>query len=56
MAGHDLRCDPGITLSHGKHKGRLFMPSQVFVGSINEDGSRTYLNKGQGRKFRQAVQ
>lgn len=44
-------CDPGITLSHGKHKGRLLMPSQVFVGSINEDGSRTYLNKGQGRKY-----
>ena len=38
-------CDPGITLSHGKHKGRLLIPSQVFVGSINKDGSRTYLNK-----------
>ena len=23
----------------------------MFVGSINEDGSRTYLNKGQGRKY-----
>ena len=44
-------CDPGITLSHAKHKGRLLIPSQVFVGSINEDGSRTYLNKGQGRKY-----
>ena len=44
-------CDPGITLRHGKHKGRLLMPSQVFVGSINKDGSRTYLNKGQGRKY-----
>ena len=42
-------CDSGITLRHGKHKGRLLMPSQVFVGSINKDGSRTYLNKGQGR-------
>jgi len=44
-------CDPGITLRHGKHKGRLLMPSQVFVGSINKDSSRTYLNKGQGRKY-----
>jgi len=44
-------CDPGITLRHGKQKGRLLMPSQVFVGSVNEDGSRTYLNKGQGRKY-----
>lgn len=44
-------CDPGITLRTGKKKGRLLMPSQVFVGSINEDGSRTYLNKGQGRKY-----
>ena len=44
-------CDPGITLRHGKKKGRLVMPSQVFVGSVNDDGTRTYLNKGQGRKF-----
>jgi len=44
-------CDPGITLKHGRKKGRLLMPSQVFVGSVNKDGSRTYLNKGQGRKF-----
>ena len=44
-------CDPGITLRHGRHKGRLLMPSQVFVGSVNNDGSRTYLNKGQNRKY-----
>lgn len=44
-------CDPGITLRHGKNRGRLVMPSQVFVGSVNADGSRTYLNKGQGRKY-----
>ena len=44
-------CDPGITLRHGKKKGRLVMPSQVFVGSVNDEGTRTYLNKGQGRKF-----
>ncbi|HCQ33858.1 MAG TPA: hypothetical protein DIV54_10190 [Verrucomicrobiales bacterium] len=44
-------CDPGITLRHGKKKGRLLMPSQVFVGAVNEDGSRVYLNKGQGRKY-----
>ena len=44
-------CDPGITLRQGKHKGRLLMPSQVFVGSINNDRSRTYLNKGQNRKY-----
>ena len=44
-------CDPGITLHHGKTKGRLLMPSQVFVGAVNEDGSRVYLNKGQGRKY-----
>ena len=44
-------CDPGITLRHEKKKGRLLMPSQVFVGAVNEDGSRVYLNKGQGRKY-----
>ena len=44
-------CAPGITLRHGKKKGRLLMPSQVFVGAVNEDGSRVYLNKGQGRKY-----
>ena len=27
------------------------MPAQVFVGPVREDGSRTYLNKGQGREF-----
>ena len=27
------------------------MPAQVFVGSIDPDGTRTYLNKGQGRKY-----
>ena len=25
-------CDPGITIRHGKAKGRLLMPAQVFVG------------------------
>ena len=49
--GKTYCCDPGITLRHGKNKGRLLMPAQVFVGSINKDGSRTYLNKGQGRKY-----
>ncbi|MEM7383806.1 MAG: sialidase family protein [Verrucomicrobiota bacterium] len=44
-------CDPGITLRHGRRKGRLVMPSQVFVGSVGADGQRTYLNKGQGRKY-----
>ena len=44
-------CDPGITLRSGKNKGRLLMPAQIFVGPINKDGSRTYLNKGQGRAF-----
>jgi sialidase-1 len=44
-------CDPGITLRQGKHQGRLLMPAQVFVGSINPDGSRTYLNKGENRKY-----
>ena len=44
-------CDPGITIRQGKHKGRLLMPSQVFVGEINRNGSRTYLNKGKDRKF-----
>ena len=44
-------CDPGITIQHGKYKGRLVMPSQVFVGPINSDGSRIYLNKGQNRKY-----
>ncbi|MEM7234616.1 MAG: sialidase family protein, partial [Planctomycetota bacterium] len=44
-------CDPGITLRHGEHKGRLLMPAQVFVGPIHADGKRTYLNKGLGRKF-----
>ncbi|MHC4740859.1 MAG: exo-alpha-sialidase [Planctomycetota bacterium] len=44
-------CDPGITLRYGEKKGRLLMPAQVFVGSVNNDGSRTYLNKGQDRKY-----
>jgi len=44
-------CDPGITLRQGKHKGRLLMPSQVFVGFVKNDGSRTYLNKGKNRKY-----
>ena len=44
-------CDPGITVRYGKKKGRLLMPAQVFVGSIDPDGTRTYLNKGQGRKY-----
>ena len=34
--------DPGITLKHGRKKGRLLMPTRVFVG---------YLNKGKGGKF-----
>ncbi len=44
-------CDPGVTLRFGPKKGRLLMPSQVFVGSVGPDGKRTYLNKGQGRKY-----
>ncbi len=43
--------DPGVTLKYGKKRGRLLMPAQVFVGPVHKDGSRTYLNKGQGRKF-----
>ncbi|MCH2059661.1 MAG: glycoside hydrolase [Verrucomicrobiales bacterium] len=43
-------CDPGVTLKHGARKGRLLVPSQVFVGAI-EDTTRTYLNKGQNRKY-----
>jgi len=35
-------CDPGVTLRYGEKKGRLLMPTRVFVG---------YLNKGQNRKF-----
>ena len=27
------------------------MPAQVFVGSVDDDGNRTYLNKGQNRKY-----
>ena len=34
--------EPGITLKYGKKKGRLLMPTRVFVG---------YLNKGQNRKY-----
>lgn len=44
-------CDPGITLKYGKHSGRLVMPAQVFVGPVHQDGTRTYLNKGLGRKY-----
>lgn len=36
-----LSCDPGVTLKYGEKKGRLLMPTRVFVG---------YLNKGKGRK------
>lgn len=35
-------CDPGVTLRHGKHKGRLLVTSRVMWG---------YLNKGQNKKF-----
>lgn len=35
-------CDPGVTLRYGKKKGRLLMPTRVFVG---------YLNKGRNRKY-----
>jgi len=34
--------EPGITLQYGKKKGRLLMPTRVFVG---------YLNKGENRKY-----
>ncbi len=34
--------EPGITLKYGKKKGRLLMPTRVFVG---------YLNKGKNRKY-----
>ncbi len=44
-------CDPGITLKYGTKKGRLLMPAQVFVGPVDQDGKRTYLNKGQNRKY-----
>jgi len=44
-------CDPGITLRYGARKGRLLMPAQVFVGSVHDNGTRTYLNKGQNRKY-----
>lgn len=36
-----LSCDPGVTLRYGKKKGRLLLPTRVFVG---------YLNKGKGKK------
>ena len=49
--GTSYCCDPGITLRYGENKGRLLLPAQVFVGPVSLDGSRTYLNKGQGRKF-----
>ena len=35
-------CDPGVTLRFGPKKGRLLMPTRVFV---------EYLNKGRNRKF-----
>ncbi|MEM7234443.1 MAG: LamG-like jellyroll fold domain-containing protein [Planctomycetota bacterium] len=34
--------DPGVTLRYGEKKGRLLIPTRVFVG---------YLNKGKGRKY-----
>jgi len=37
-----MNCETGITLRYGKKKGRLLMPTRVFVG---------YLNKGQNRKY-----
>ena len=43
-------CDPGVTLKNGPHKGRLLVPSQVFVGAIGSK-TRTYLNKGENRKY-----
>jgi sialidase-1 len=35
-------CEAGITLRYGKNKGRLLVPTRVYVG---------YLNKGQNRKY-----
>jgi len=50
LSSPDSSCDQGVTLRYGKKKGRLVVPTQVWVGSIDGD-KRTYLNKGQGRKY-----
>jgi len=32
--------EPGTTLRYGKHKGRLLMPTRVFVGHFNKGGGK----------------
>lgn len=44
-------CDPGVTLRYGKKKGRLVVPSFVFLGAVNDGHNRVYLNKGHNRKY-----
>jgi sialidase-1 len=38
-------CDPGVTLRYGKKKGRLLMPTRVFVGYLNKGRNRKYFNQ-----------
>ena len=38
-------CDPGVTLRHGKKKGRLLVPSRVFWGYLNKGKNRKYFDK-----------
>ena len=44
-------CDPGVTLRYGEKKGRLLVPSLVFLGAVNDGHNRVYLNKGHNRKY-----
>ncbi len=40
-----MGCESGITLRYGKKKGRLLMPTRVFVGYLNKGKNRKYFDK-----------
>ena len=43
VATPNAACDPGVTLRYGKKKGRLLVPSRVFVEYVNKSrGARAY--------------
>ncbi|MCP4195374.1 MAG: exo-alpha-sialidase [Planctomycetaceae bacterium] len=37
-------CDPGINIQHGKHKGRLLVPSRVMVNYNKQEEGKGYTN------------
>jgi len=45
LSSPNAACDPGITLRYGKKKGRLLVPSRVFVHYLNKGKNRKYFDK-----------